>query len=122
MWTLDAQPVFADAECSVRRSADRLRHATQTPVHGHGTTVVAQGREAVEWEQVGRLVADDRAQLEATLDAIRERLDGRPRTLAEDGGGSHPALVMTAVHAEPPERFGPRWAVRFTVRYLQVTP
>mgnify|MGYP006266019239 CR=1 FL=1 len=122
MWTLDQQPIFGDAECTVRRRADRLRHATQPPASGDGTTVVAQGREAVEIEQVGRIVRDDLDAIESLLSGIRAQLDGTPRTLENDEGQRFEDLVMLSVEADPPHRVGPRRAVRFVVRYLQVKP
>lgn len=122
MWTLDQQPVFGDATCTVRRRGDRLRHAAQPPASGDGATLIAQGREATEIEQTGRIVRDGVDELEALLATLRSYLDGHARTLEGPEGQRFDHLVMLAVEADPPHRVGPRRAVRFTVRYLKVKP
>ncbi|MFW5682829.1 MAG: hypothetical protein ACOC1G_07475 [Phycisphaeraceae bacterium] len=122
MWTLDQQPIFGDATCTVRRRADRLRHAAQPPASGDGTTVVAQGREATEVEQIGHVVRDDVGELDALLATLRGYLDGHARTLESTEGDRFDHLVMLAVEADPPHRVGPRRALRFVIRYLKVKP
>ena len=122
MWTLDQQSIFGDARCTVRRRADRLRHAAQPPASGDGAIVVAQGREAVEIEQTGLIVRDEAAELESFLSTLRGYLDGRARTLAGEDGERFEDVVMLSVQADPPHRVGPRRALRFVVRYLQVKP
>lgn len=121
MWTLDGQAIFGTADCRVTQTPDTLRHAAQPAASGGGETLVAQGRNAIDVEQTGRLVADDPDALRAMLDAIRGRLDGAPRTLASDAGRRFERLVMLAVDAPEPTRLGPRWQARFTIRYRQVT-
>ena len=122
MWTLDQQPIFGDAKSIVRRSPDRLRHCIQRPATGDGATLIAQGREAAEIEQIGSVVRDDLDDLEALLATLRGYLDGHARTLQSTEGERFDHLVMLAVEADPPHRVGPRRGLRFVVRYLQVKP
>jgi phage protein U len=79
------------------------------------------GRTGRRIEQRGTLLDDDAAGLEAQLEAIEAAMTGEPRTLVDDLGHSWWSVVMVALDRGAVRRLGPRWAVDYTVRYVQVS-
>lgn len=119
MVTFDNQPLFDPGTSRFRIGPVKLRHAVQHLPGSLGARIDAQGTEARQITQSGVLIADDPAALQARVDAIRQKLDGRAHTLVDNLGRSWPDTVMTRFDAEDFVRVGARWKVGYRIEYLR---
>ena len=120
MVTFDNQPLFEPGTSRFQIGPTQLRHTVQDMPGSLGARIDAQGTEARRIIQTGVLVADDPVALQARIDAVRQKLDGRAYTLIDNLGRSWPDTVMTRLDAEAFVRIGARWKVGYRVEYLQV--
>lgn len=87
-----------------------------------GVSITVLGKAARTIEQSGTLIADDPAALMRLIAAIEAAMDGSAGLLIDDRDRSWPGVVMTDFKPGPEYRVGPRLAVDYTARYLQLQP
>lgn len=119
MVTFDNQPLFDPGTSRFQVGPIRLRHAVQHMPGSLGSRIDAQGTEARRIIQAGVLIANDPLALQARVDAVRQKLDGRAHTLMDNLGRSWPDTVMIRIDAEEFVRVGARWKVGYRIEYLQ---
>ncbi len=119
MATLDNEMLFDPGTSRLRVGPIKLRHTIQDMPGSLGARIDAQGTQARQITQTGVLIADGPAALQARVDAVRRKLDGRAHTLADNLGRSWPDTVMTRFDAQEFVRVGARWKVGYRIEYLQ---
>ena len=119
MVTFDNQPLFAPGTSRFQIGPVELRHAVQHMPGSLGARIDAQGTEARRIIQTGVLIADDPVALQARVDAVRQKLDGRTHTLVDNLGRTWPDTVMIRLDAENYARVGARWKAIYRVEYMQ---
>lgn len=87
-----------------------------------GVRLSAMGRTGRSITQMGTLIADDIAGLDALTAAIESSLDGESGELIDDLSRRWTDVVMLAFEPEHTRRIGVRLAVDYTIRYSQVRP
>jgi hypothetical protein len=122
MVTFDSETLFAGGTTRFRIGPVKLRHAIQHTPGSLGARLDSQGTETRRIKQSGVLIADDPAELQGRVDAIRGKLDGLPYTLVDDLGRTWADTVMIEVDAETFTRIGARWKTSYQIEYLQVIP
>lgn len=119
MVTFDNQPLFGSGTCRFLIGPIKLRHTIQDMPGSLGAKIDAQGTEARQIIQVGTLIADDPVALQARVDAVRQKLNGRAYTLIDHLDRPWPDTVMVRLDAEDFVRIGARWKVGYRIEYLQ---
>lgn len=122
MVTFDSKSLFESGTTGFLIGPIRLRHTIQYAPGSIGAQLDSQGTEARQIKQIGEFIANSPSELQAHLDAIREKLDGLPYTLIDNLGRTWPDAVMTEVKAEVFVRVGARWKTAYQIKYVQVIP
>lgn len=122
MVIFDNESLFESGTAGFQIGPIRLRHAIQHAPGSIGARLDCQGTEARQIKQLGELIADDPVELQARVDAVRQKLDGLPYTLVDSLGRTWPGVVMTEIEADEFIRVGARWKTAYRIQYLQVIP
>ena len=122
MSTFDGQNLFASGPHTFQVGGLSLRHVLQETPGSRGVRLSAQGQHGRSITQLGQLLADNPAAMQAQMEAIEAMLDGQPRTLVDDTDRSWPHTVMLAYEPKTMRRLGSRWWVAYQVTYVQLKP
>lgn len=86
-----------------------------------GASIVLQGVGPRTITQHGTLVADNASALQVLVDAIEAQVGSGGATLTDNLGKDWPGCVMQRFDPGVVDRLGPRFAVDYTITYLQAT-
>ncbi len=87
-----------------------------------GAAVTSLGRSTRRIDQTGSLIADDLAGLQNQLDAVEAAMDGTAGSLIDESGRSFDGVLLVRFAPGEIHRLGPRLAVDYQARYVQVNP
>jgi len=93
--------------------------AHESPGPG-GVRLMVQGRRGRVIEQMGTLLADSVASLQAQLEAIEASINGQATALIDDLGRRWEDVMMLEFDPRPARRVGVRLAVEYRARYVQL--
>ena len=122
MSSFDGENLFRSGPHAFQVGGLSLRHVLLETPGGRGVRLSDQGKHGRSITQFGQLVADDPTAMQAIIEAIEAKLDGRPHTLVDDANRPWPHTVMIGFEPEAMRRVGCRWRLAYQVTYLQLKP
>ena len=112
--------LFGSGPCRIHVGGVQQRRVEHAQPGVDGEAVTALGRGSRRLEQEGTLRADDAASLDEQLARVEAMVDGRLAELVDDLGRRWLGVMMVAFEPGEVRREGPRLAVDYRVRYVQV--
>ena len=121
MITYNAKDLFSSGPATIERGPDPSFGTLLQSLSSNESAAVSAGYKPRQITQRGTLIADTPAALEALIDAMNAEVDQGPADLVEDNVSTWPGCVMRSFTHAPRHRIGTRYAVAYTVVYLQTS-
>ncbi|MEM9294949.1 MAG: hypothetical protein AAGA57_04030 [Planctomycetota bacterium] len=114
---------FSSGPASLQPPSAEARLAVHEPLAGAGGSAAPRGAKPRNLLQTGELRADSRPELESIHDAVAALVDGQAGPLTDHlADRTYPTAVIESFSPQPAQRIGPRWARRYQIRYLDLSP
>ena len=121
MITFNAKDLFSSGPASIERGPNQPFGTLLQSLSSTESAAVSASYKPRQITQRGTLIADTPALLEARIEAIDAEVDQGPADLVEDSVNTWPGCVMRSFTHAPRHRIAARYAVAYTVVYLQTS-